>query len=158
MKGLLFGFLVSMVAASAVSASPPLEAKLSVAIDKERHVAATLEITNNGKRPVCFHAHENWVFLLGTAGMPLGDIFTLDPYPVDYVTVVWPGMPDTFDLPINGGHPRGRDNILTLDEVEHLAKATTRLEAFDCIDYFTNRAEPKFPIERELSTVPTVAH
>jgi hypothetical protein len=156
MKRLLIGFVLSSVAASAASASSQLDAKLSVTIDKERRVSATIDIANNGKRPVCFRAHENWVLLVGTDGLPLGDIFSLEVHPIDYVSVVWPGLPDTFDLPINGGHPRDRGNFLTQNEIDHLVKATTRLDAYDCIDYFRTRAEPKRRIERDLSAVPTI--
>ena len=59
MNRLLTGVALSAIVMSTAAAASKLDAKLLAAVDKQGRVTATLEITNNGHRPICFLAQRD---------------------------------------------------------------------------------------------------
>jgi hypothetical protein len=98
------------------------------------------------------------VLVRDSRGEILGDPAIFDLMVHNSVDVIWNGgYPESFDLYINGGKRMDGYSILSTDDIRRLAKATTRLQTFDCIDYLANRGSSKPKIQRDLSATPTFA-
>ena len=158
MKRLLSGFVLVVAAAGTATAGSKLEAKLSAEVDKQGHVTTTLEVTNNGNRPICFLAGETLVRLQSSGGEALGNPGTVDFVRPDSVDVIWDGgFPQTFPLPVDGWYGSSGNIVLSPDEIRSFVKATTYLNAFDCTDFLANKGNAKPKIQRDLSATPTFA-
>jgi hypothetical protein len=96
------------------------------------------------------------VMMRASDGSILGNPPTVDFLQPFAVQVIWDGgLPQTFDLTVDGGKWIDGSTFITSDDAQRLSKVTLYFEAFDCVEFLANRGYPKkFIVKRDVSAVP----
>lgn len=150
---------LALVTAASPACAAKLDAKLTAEVDRQGHVTATLKLTNNTRKPICFLADESQVMLQASDGSVLGNPAIIDFLRPDSVDIVWDGgYPQSFDVHVNAQREDGVYSALGADDLKRLAKAVMYFRTYDCIDFLADRGNAKPRIGRVITTVPEIEH